>query len=108
MLAPFINSPRSFFRDVGYVDIARLRTKIPFYVEYILTYVGLLLDVKKRVRYQVLYVIGLLSVTIFGWFGFVMAVDTFEALWVGDFANAMWPGIGFFVVVTCFVVSMRN
>ena len=105
---PFINSPRSFFRDVGYAGIARLRVSIPFYVEYILTCVGLLLDVKKRVRCQVLYVAGLLAVTIFGWFGFVMAVDTFEALWVGDFENAMWPGIGFFTVVGCFVISIRN
>ena len=55
-----------------------------------------------------LYVLALLSVTIFGWFGFVMAVDTFEALWVGDFENAMWPGIGFFAVVGCFVLCMRN
>jgi hypothetical protein len=51
---------------------------------------------------------ALLSVTIFGWFGFVMAVDTFEALWVGDLENAIWPGLGFFAVVGCFVMSMRN
>jgi len=106
--APFINSPRSISRNVGYADIARLRIRIPFYVEYVFTYVGLLLDVKKSVRCQVLYVLALLSVTIFGWFGFVMAVDTFEALWVGDFENAMWPGIGFFAVVGCFVLCMRN
>ena len=55
-----------------------------------------------------LYVTGLLLVTIFGWFGFVMAVDTFDALWVGDFENAIWPGVGFLVVVGCFVTSMRN
>ena len=108
LLAPFIKSPGSIFRGVCYADIARLRIRIPFYEEYILAYVSLLLDVKKRVRCQVLYVMALLSVTIFGWFGFVMAVDTFEALWVGDLENAIWPGLGFFAVVGCFVMSMRN
>ena len=46
--APFINSPRSNSRNLGYADIARLRIRIPFYVEYVFTYVGLLLDVKKK------------------------------------------------------------
>ena len=44
------NSSKLFFRDFGYADITKLSTKILFYVEYILTYIGLLLDAKKRVR----------------------------------------------------------
>ena len=55
-----------------------------------------------------LYIIALLCITIFGWFGFVMAVDTFEALWTGDFKNAIWPGIGFSAVVACFVIGVRD
>ena len=55
-----------------------------------------------------LYITALLFITIFGWLGFVMAVDAFEALWIGDFKNAIWPGIGFSTVVACFIISIRN
>ena len=55
-----------------------------------------------------LYITGLLCITIFGWFGFVMAVDALEALWTSDFKNAIWPGIGFSAVVGCFAMSMRK
>jgi|GEM_PF-4683730 len=55
-----------------------------------------------------LYITSLLCITIFGWFGFVMAVDAFDALWIGEFKNAIWPGIGFFVVVGCFIISLKN
>ena len=55
-----------------------------------------------------LYILALLIITIFGWFGFVMAMDAFEALWLGDFKKAIWPGIGFSAVVGCFVISMRS
>ena len=55
-----------------------------------------------------LYIIALLCITIFGWLGFVMAVDAFEALWIGDFKNATLSGIGFSVVVACFILSMKN
>ena len=55
-----------------------------------------------------LYILALLIVTIFGWFGFVMVVDLFEAVWLGEFENAIWPAIGFFVVVGCFVLGMKS
>ena len=54
-----------------------------------------------------LYVIALLCITIFGWFGFVMAVDALEALWIGDFKKAIWPGIGFSAVVACFIIGVK-
>jgi hypothetical protein len=37
-----------------------------------------------------------------------MAVDAFDALWIGDFENAIWPGIGFFAVVGFFIISIRK
>jgi predicted tellurium resistance membrane protein TerC len=55
-----------------------------------------------------LYIIALLCVTILGWFGFVMALSAFEALWIGDFKNAIWPGIGFSAVAACFILSVKN
>lgn len=62
---------------------------------------------KRRVRCLMLYITALLCITILGWFGFVMAVDTLEALWVGDFRNAIWSGFGFFAVVACFIIGVR-
>ena len=55
-----------------------------------------------------LYILALLIITIFGWFGFLMVVDVFEAFWFGEFKKAIWPSIGFAAVVGCFVISMRS
>ena len=55
-----------------------------------------------------LYILALLIITIFGWFGFLMAVDVIEALWIGEFKKAIWPGIGFAAVIGCFIIGMKN
>jgi len=55
-----------------------------------------------------LYILALLIITIFGWFGFLMVVDVFEALLLGEFKKAIWPGLGFVTIVGCFVIGMRS
>ena len=55
-----------------------------------------------------LYLLGLLIVTLFGWFAFVMALEVFEALLIGDFVNALWPGLGVFFLAVTFVLGFQS
>lgn len=55
-----------------------------------------------------LYLLGLLIVTLFGWFAFVMALEVFEAFLIGDFVNALWPGVGFIFLAVMFVLGFQS
>lgn len=55
-----------------------------------------------------LYILALLVITILGWFGFLMLIDVFETVWLGEFKKAIWPSIGLATVVGCFVIGMRS